>query len=29
MRLDKLHWDMTNGSDAERWHAALNVINLG
>ncbi len=29
MRLDVLQWDMTNGSDAERWHAALNVINLG
>ena len=29
MRLDVLQWDMTNGSDAERWHAALNMINLG
>jgi hypothetical protein len=24
-----LHWNMINGRDAERWHAALNVINLG
>ena len=29
MRLDTLHWNMMNGRDAERWHAALNVINLG
>lgn len=29
MRLDVLNWDMINGPDAERWHAALNVINLG
>ena len=29
MRLDTLNWNMTNGSDAERWHSALNVINLG
>jgi uncharacterized membrane protein len=29
MRLDTLHWSMINGLDAERWHAALNVINLG
>ena len=29
MRLDTLHWNMINGRDAERWHAALNVINLG
>jgi uncharacterized membrane protein len=29
MRLDTLHWNMINGRDAERWHSALNVINLG
>ena len=29
MRLDTLHWNMMNGRDAERWHSALNVINLG
>lgn len=29
MRLDTLNWNMINGSDAERWHSALNVINLG
>jgi len=29
MRLDVLDWDMINGYDAERWHSALNVINLG
>ena len=29
MRLDILDWDMVNGYDAERWHSALNVINLG
>ncbi len=29
MRLDTLHWNMINGLDAERWHSALNVINLG
>lgn len=29
MRLDTLHWNMLNGRDAERWHSALNVINLG
>jgi len=29
MRLDQLNWDMVNGPDAERWHSALNVINLG
>ncbi len=29
MRLDTLHWNMMSGRDAERWHSALNVINLG
>ncbi len=29
MRLDTLHWDMRNQRHAERWHEALNVINLG
>ena len=29
MRLDVLSWDMINGPDAERWHSALDVINLG
>ena len=29
MRLDTLHWNMMNGRHAERWHSALNVINLG
>ena len=29
MRFDTLHWNMMNGRDAERWHSALNVINLG
>jgi len=29
MRLDVLNWDMVNGPDAERWHSALNVINVG
>ena len=29
MRLDTLHWNMLSGRDAERWHSALNVINLG
>ena len=29
MRLDVLHWDMINGADAEKWHSAMNVINLG
>ena len=29
MRLDVLNWDMINGPDAERWHSALDVINLG
>ena len=29
MRLDTLNWNMVNSVDAERWHAALNVINLG
>ena len=29
MRLDTLHWNMINVRDAERWHSALNVINLG
>jgi uncharacterized membrane protein len=29
MRLDTLNWNMINGTDAERWHSALNVINLG
>ena len=29
MRLDTLHWNMNNQRHAERWHNALNVINLG
>ena len=29
MRLDTLHWNMMNARHAERWHSALNVINLG
>ena len=29
MRLDTLNWNMVNSIDAESWHAALNVINLG
>ena len=28
-RLDNLNPDMVNGPDAERWHHALNMINLG
>ena len=28
-RLDNLNPDMLNGPDAERWHHALNMINLG
>lgn len=29
MRLDVLNWDMVNGSDAQKWHSALNEINAG
>jgi len=29
MQLDALSWNMMNGADAENWHSALNVINLG
>lgn len=29
VRLDVLDWDMVNGSDAEKWHAALDMINSG
>lgn len=29
VRLDRLNWDMVNGHDAERWHAALDMINSG
>ena len=29
MRLDVLNWDMIKGPDAEKWHSAMNVINLG
>ena len=29
MRLDTLHWDLRNQRHGERWHEALNVINLG
>lgn len=29
MRLDVLDWNMISGPDAEKWHAALNVIHLG
>ena len=29
MRLDSFNWNMVNSIDADRWHAALNVINLG
>jgi uncharacterized membrane protein len=29
VRLDVLNWDMINGQDAEKWHAALDMINSG
>ncbi len=29
MRFDTLDWDIINGPDAEKWHSAMNVINLG
>ncbi|MGC6505512.1 MAG: DUF1592 domain-containing protein [Coraliomargaritaceae bacterium] len=29
VRLDKLHWDMIGGPDAEGWHTVLDQINAG
>ena len=29
VRLDNLNGDLVNGPDAERWHAALDMINQG